>query len=412
MRFSLGLYNISIFFLRIVIRIAANFQTKANLFLTGRKHVFIKAKNDINPDLPLAWFHCASLGEFEQARPIIESFKENFSNYKILITFFSPSGYEVKKNYEHADHVYYLPYDTEKNANQWLDTINPNIVFFIKYEFWYHYFNEINKRNIPLLSVSTIFRDGQIFFKSFGKLQREILKKVSHFFVQNKKSVQLLHEIGINQVTLSGDTRFDRVYEIAQKAESIAIAKAFAKRNKTWVLGSIWDEDMEILLPFINHDTGNHKFIIAPHEVTQAGIAKLEKQLTKPFVKYSQANLADLENYDVLFIDNVGMLSSIYQYGDYGYIGGAYGKGLHNILEAATFGMPIFFGNRKYRKFQEALDLIRLEAAFAVADYHQFNEQFQKLNHEVASTIARSYVKDHTGATQKIIKHCQSILAS
>lgn len=391
-------------------RVVAGFHTKASLFISGRKNIFKKAKDSIDKNKSLAWFHCSSLGEFEQARPIIESFKHQFSDYQILVTFFSPSGYEVKKNYQHADYVFYLPLDTARNAKQWLEIVNPRIVFFIKYEFWYHYFNEINQRNIPLISASSIFRQDQVFFKSFGKLQRAILKNASHFFVQNTISLDLLKSIDIENATLSGDTRFDRVYEISQQSAGIPIAATFANSKKTWVLGSVWEEDLEVFLPFINHDESTHKFIIAPHEVTETGLSKIEKQLTKSAIRFSKANESDISEYDVLIIDNVGMLSSLYQYGDYAFIGGAYGKGLHNILEAATFGMPIFFGNKKYKKFQEATDLIKLEAAFAVADYHELNEQFGKLNHEVASTIAQSYVKDHIGATDKIIDYCKDIL--
>ena len=410
MTFALAIYNLSIFAFKLFIRIVAGFHAKTSLFVNGQKNILQRAKKTINSKKPLAWFHCASFGEFEQARPIMESFKYEFPDYHILVTFFSPSGYEVKKNYEYANYVFYLPIDTAKNANQWLDIVNPEIVFFIKYEFWYHYFNEVNRRGIPLISASSIFRPDQIFFKPFGGLQRTILKKVSHFFVQNAVSIDLLKSINIENATLSGDTRFDRVYEISQQASGISIAATFAQSKKTWVLGSVWEEDLEVFLPFINHDESIHKFIIAPHEVTESGLSKIEKQLTKTVVRFSKSSESNVSRYDVLLIDNVGMLSSLYQYGDYAFIGGAYGKGLHNILEAATFGMPIFFGNKKYKKFQEARDLIKLEAVFVVSDYHELNEQFGKLNHEVASTIAQSYVKDHLGATDKIINYCKSIL--
>ncbi len=410
MKLSLAFYNLSIFAFKVLLRVVAGFHTKASLFITGRKNIFQRAKEVIDDNSPLAWFHCASLGEFEQARPIIKSFRGQFPDYQILVTFFSPSGYEVKKNYEHADHVFYLPLDTAKNAQQWLDIINPKIVFFIKYEFWYHFFNEINLRSIPLISASAIFRKNQMFFRPFGKFQRETLKKVTHFFVQNNISKTLLKSIDINNVTLSGDTRFDRVYQISQQAPKVPIAAKFARSRKTWILGSVWEEDLEVFLPFINHDDANQKFIIALHEVTQAGISKIEKQLTKSVIRFSKADLSNISEYDVLIVDNVGMLSSLYQYGDYAFIGGAYGKGLHNILEAATFGMPIFFGNKKYQKFQEASDLIKLEAAFAVKDYHQLNEKFENLNHEVSSTITKSYVEGNIGATRKIIDYCKEIL--
>ena len=388
----------------------ANFHSKFSLFISGRKNIFQKAKNAIDLHKPLAWFHCASLGEFEQARPIIESFKINFPQHDILITFFSPSGYEVKKNYKHANHVFYLPMDTAKNAKQWLDILNPTIVFFIKYEFWYHYFKEINQRNIPLISVSSIFRKNQIFFRPIGILQKSILKKVSHFFVQNNTSVQLLKSIGIENTTLSGDTRFDRVYEISQQTKSISAVAAFTSTTKTWILGSVWEEDLKVCLPLINSNNPTQKFILAPHQVTEAGIVKIEKQLINASIRFSKATESNVSKYDILIIDNIGMLSLLYQYGDYAFIGGGYGKGLHNILEAATFGMPIFFGNKKYQKFQEAIDLIELQVAFAVADSRELREQFEKLNHDFVSVTAQSYVKKHIGATKKIVDYCKRIL--
>ena len=380
------------------------------MFVNGRKSVFAMARQTVNNDKPLAWFHCASLGEFEQARPIIESFRQRKPDYKILITFFSPSGYEIRKNYSEADHVFYLPYDTAVNAKEWLDIIQPSIVFFIKYEFWYHYFNEIEKRGVPLISASSIFRNDQIYFKSFGRLQRSILQKVTHFFVQNKISEDLLNSIDINNVTISGDTRFDRVAEIARGVKEIPIADTFTANQTTWIIGSMWQEDLDVMGAFINHDEQNYKYIIAPHEITQAGLNKIEKQLSKSVIRYSEAELDNIANYDVLLIDNIGMLSSLYQYGDYAFIGGAFGKGLHNILEAATFEMPIFFGNRNYKKFKEATDLIQQEGAFAVVDYHDLAEKFKLLNHDIASTICRSYVVNHTGATQKIIDKSLKLL--
>ena len=404
------IYNLFIRIYNILIHLISPFHDKAHSFVLGRKKIFSKIEREIVRDTPIIWFHCASLGEFEQGRSVIERLKEEFSNYKVLLSFFSPSGYEVRKTYQHADYIYYLPLDTKSNAEKWVNIIKPKAAFFIKYEFWYHYINELKKNNVPLFSVSSIFREEQIYFKSYGKFNRSILHQFTYFFVQDNKSIDLLNSIGIENKVVSGDTRFDRVKTIRSSAIEIPIAEAFSNNHRVFIVGSSWQDDLDVLAPFINQNDEDVKFIIAPHEVYEMGIKNIENQIDRKTIRYSKATIEDVANYDVMIIDNVGMLSSLYQYGDYAYIGGAFGKGLHNILEAATFGMPIFFGDRRYKKFKEARDLIQLEGAFAIHDYHALKEKYSRLNLEVASVTTQSYVEGNVGATDKIMNICKNYL--
>ena len=364
----------------------------------------------------MAWVHCASLGEFEQGRPVIRQFREAFPAYKILLTFFSPSGYEVRKDYPQADYIFYLPWDTASNATRFVEITRPKIAFFIKYEFWHNYALALHKKNIPLLSVSSIFREGQVFFKGYGGWFRSTLRKFDHFFVQNEKSGQLLKSIGIAHVTIAGDTRFDRVNEAIQKVREIPIAREFKSNGQTIVVGSCWPKDMELLAPHINENAGKLKFIIAPHEIKESFLKEIETSVNVKTVRYSQAN-ENISGHHVLLIDNVGMLSSLYQYGEFAYVGGGFGKGLHNILEAACFGIPVFFGNKNYKKFQEATDLIMRGGAFDVNDYADFKKKYESLannpkNYQVASEVTRSYIAENIGATQKVIDHCHTLLAT
>jgi len=363
-------------------------------------------------EAPLAWFHCASLGEFEQGRPVIEALKRKYPDYKILLTFFSPSGYEVRKNYEGADYIYYLPLDTKSNAQDFVEIVKPDIAYFVKYEFWYHIVKRLSKEGVPLLSISTIFRPEQLFFKSYGQFYAKILKKFTYFFLQDIRSQELLHSIQIKNCEVSGDTRFDRVWEICSRHKDLPQVERFVNASSVMVVGSCWPEDLEVLTPFINQT--QLKFIIAPHEIEEWFIQKMEKDLTKKLIRYSQLSDTDPTQYDVLIIDNIGMLSSLYKYGRYAYVGGAFGKGLHNILEPATFGIPIFFGNRNYEKFKEAIDLIKLGGAIAIADYDGLRSQFQAFSepttYDIASQINQDYVKNNTGATTRILNYCDELL--
>lgn len=408
------IYNIAIQVYALIIKIAAVFSPKAKAFISGRRNLLDRLENELkNNTSPVAWFHCASLGEFEQGRPLIERFSEHYPDYKILLTFFSPSGYEIRKDYKLADWVFYLPMDTPSNAKRFLDISKPGIGFIIKYEFWYHLLKQSNDRKIPLLSISSIFRKEQLFFKPYGGIFKRMFSFFNHFFVQDEESVNLLKQAGIKNYSLAGDTRFDRVSNIIEKINDIPIADAFAKNHKVFVIGSCWPQDMEVLLPLIN-EKKSVKFIIAPHTLDHSFLKKIEVDIQRKVIRYSKAQDVEISNFDVLLIDNIGMLSSLYQYGDYAYIGGAFGQGLHNILEAATFGLPIFFGNKNYLKFREARELLKLGGSFAVGTYLEISKIYEKLQEEeyysMVSDINAGYVKNNTGATKKILEYCQSDL--
>lgn len=362
---------------------------------------------------PLVWIHCASLGEFEQGRPIIERLRKEFTDYKILLTFFSPSGYEVRKNYPGADYVFYLPFDTPNNARKWVEVTRPSLAIFVKYEFWYNYSEELRKANIPLISASAIFREDQVFFRNIGSPMRSVLRNFSHFFVQNQTSAKLLQSIGINNVTVAGDTRFDRVYEITSSKERILVAEQFKGDEKVMVAGSCWAEDMEVLAAFITETP--IKFIIAPHEISETFLSEIERSIVGKTVRFSKAsNEAELESAKVLLIDNVGMLSKLYRYGEFAYVGGAFGKGLHNILEAACYGIPVFFGNKNYQKFNEARELIMLGGAFEVNDFADLRGKYEMVNTPenfmLACEVTRNYVLNNLGATDKVVQYCRTVL--
>ncbi len=407
------LYNISIFFLGLGLRLASPFNAKAREFLAGRKEIFRKIRAALaNNDSPIVWVHCASLGEFEQGRPVIEALKQNYGDHKVFLTFFSPSGYQVRKNYPEADYVFYLPLDTKRNAKKFVTLVNPRLAIFVKYEFWYYYSRALKKRKIPLLSVSSIFRKEQFFFRKAGNFNRRILKNVTHFFVQNQQSLELLRSINFYNATVSGDTRFDRVKEIVDRGGEIEIARKFKGDEKVLVIGSAWQEDIDILLPFMNE--AKLKFIVAPHEIHESQLATLQRSLVVKSVLFSQADDDNVEDAIVLIIDNVGMLSRLYRYGEFAYIGGAFGKGLHNVLEAACYGIPVLFGNKNYEKFQEAVDLINRGGAFPVQDYPDLKKKYELLNVPetflLACEVCRQYVSENTGATSKVMEYCGEVL--
>jgi 3-deoxy-D-manno-octulosonic-acid transferase len=363
----------------------------------------------------LVWVHCASLGEFEQGRPVIESLIERVPNVKILLTFFSPSGYEIRKNYPKANHVFYLPWDTPSQAKEFVAITKPTLAIFIKYEFWYYYSLYLKKSGAHVISASCILRPKQIFFKSYGGLFRSLLKNFDYFFTQNTETKKLLNSILINSVKVAGDTRFDRVAQIIQNSEEISLVKLFKNDQKVFVIGSCWPEDIEVLVPFINEKKGSLKFIIAPHEISESFIADIEKSLEVESVRFSQSS-AKVEDYDVLIIDNIGMLSKLYRYGEFAFVGGAFGKGLHNILEAACYGVPIFFGNKNYQKYQEANELIMRGGAFEVSNYADLKSKYDLMierpeNFILACEVTRSYVEENLGATKKIVDYCSSILS-
>ncbi len=410
------LYNLILTLLRVLYSLAGIIDPKAEAFSHGRRNFFRRFAAEVGINkAPLIWIHCASLGEFEQGRPIIERFKAEYPDHKILLTFFSPSGFEVRKNYPKADFVFYLPWDTQANATRFLEISKPRLVIFVKYEFWFHYAHAIRRRSIPFLSVSAIFRPDQFFFKSYGFFYRTILHQFTLLFVQNDESVRLLKTVGITHVTRAGDTRFDRVNQLVKQGEEIPIAKQFKGSDKVMVIGSCWAEDLEVLIPFINENYFHLKFIVAPHEVTEAFMGSFEKAINARTLRYSEAENTS-EEYHVLLIDNVGMLGKLYRYGEFAYVGGAFGKGLHNILEAACYGIPIFFGNRNFQKFQEAVDLVNRGGAFEVADYHDLKTKYESVNIPqnflLACEVTRLYVEENLGATEKIMSYCRNLLTS
>lgn len=401
-------YNILIRIYYLLIVFVSPFNVKAKAWISGRKNLFEKLKNAVGENLNIIWFHCASLGEFEQGRPVIEAYRKINPTHKILLTFFSPSGYEIRKNYSGVDWVFYLPLDTKNNVKRFLNIVKPQKVVFVKYEFWCNYLNQLNKNNVPVYLVSAIFRKQQMFFKWYGGWYRKILKCFTHIFVQNYESLLLLKSINVNNVTIAGDTRFDRVYEISTNCKAIPEASEFSDGNKVVVIGSAWQQDEEVLIPFINKSPQNVKFIIAPHEIKESGLSRLEKNITIPTVRFSQAKQSNLKTARVLIIDNIGMLSSLYKYGNISYIGGGFGKGIHNILEAAVFGLPVVIGPN-YKKFSEAVDLISEKGAFCINNIKELEQQFNTLlQNETfyfqSSKIAKTFVENRVGATEKIIE--------
>jgi len=388
------LYTISIQFFVIAIRSAALFNAKAKLWIKGRKAIFQKLAEATKEDQDIVWFHCASLGEFEQGKPIIEGYKIKHPTHKILLTFFSSSGYEIRKNYDGVDWVFYLPADTKKNAKQFISIVNPIKVIFIKYEFWFNYMDELSKKNIPFYSVSSIFRKEQSFFKYdwFAKQ----LNNVSHFFVQDQNSKELLENIGFSNCTAAGDTRFDSVISNTQNAISIPFIEEFSKNKTTIICGSTWPKDEALLAKYIKENP-NYNYIIAPHEMQH--ISTLKNQTNA--LLFSKANNINIRNSNVLIIDSIGILPNIYKYGDLAYIGGGFGSGIHNILEAVTFGLPVVFGPN-YKKFKEANELINQNGAISISNYKELTSAFDCFN-TFDKTIATNYIQRNSGATIKIL---------
>lgn len=408
------LYNISIYFYTTLIRFASLFNGKARKWIKGRKNILQRIRKDLEKEPgknwhKLVWFHCASLGEFEQGRPVMEKFRKMYPEHRILLTFFSSSGFEVRKNYSGADHIYYLPADTRRNAKEFIDLVQPQMVIFIKYEYWFNYLNELTIRKTPVYFASAIFRPDQYFFQWYGEWFREQLRKITGFFVQDKESEDLLISIGIKSVSVTGDTRFDRVYDIARQDKPFPLISSFCKDAKVLVAGSTWKEDDEILFPFITNDKTDLKFILVPHETHDAWIDSLIKGLNKPILKYSQATGVNVQKAKILIIDSIGILAYLYKFATVAYVGGGFGAGIHNILEAAAYGIPVIFGPR-CEKFREAGDLIRSGGAFSVKDAREFLATVNKLmtDHEYYTHSAeecRQYVQKNQGATDKIIRH-------
>jgi len=393
--------NIYTFLIKLV---ALSGNKKAKKWIDGRKGLLREIESTIPTDEALIWIHCSSLGEFEQGRPVIENIKRKYSSYKVLLTFFSPSGYEVRKNYKDADYVFYLPADTRRNASGFVGMLNIKLAIFVKYEFWRNYLIALNRKNVPVFLVSAIFRPDQLFFKWYGAAYAKLLRYFTHFFVQDDVSVVLLKRLGLDNVTIAGDTRFDRVYEIYKKGESDSLVENFAAKSDLPVIvaGSTWEKDEEILLRYIN-SAGKYNLVIAPHEVDKAHINKIVSEIEGQYSLYTTGQ------YDgkVLIIDTIGVLNKAYRVAAIAYVGGGFGAGIHNILEAAVYGIPVVFGPN-YGKFKEAHDLIKAGGGFSINSYEEFVSLIERLNTDIdfynnAAEASKKYVLSNTGATEKIM---------
>lgn len=401
------MYNIAIYVYLFAVKVVALFKEKPSKMVKGHREVFEILRNKIDRNARYIWFHAASLGEFEQGRPLIERIRKEYPEYKILQTFFSPSGYEVRKNYEGADIVCYLPFDTPGNVRKFMELANPCMAFFIKYEFWQNYLNALYEKGIPVYSVSSIFRPNQIFFRWYGKDYRKVLKKFTHLFVQNEVSKQLLAGIGVDKVTVAGDTRFDRVLDICAAAKQLPLVQKFKGDALTFVAGSSWGPDEDIFIQYFN----NHpevKVVIAPHVVSDGHLKEIISKLQCTSIRYTQATEENVSDARCLIIDCYGLLSSIYRYGEISYVGGGFGVGIHNVLEAAVYGIPVVFGPNN-KKFREAQHLLEKKGGFEIRDYKDFECLLDKLLAdktylEQSGKAAGDYVKHNAGALDKIMQ--------
>ncbi|MCJ7446480.1 MAG: 3-deoxy-D-manno-octulosonic acid transferase [Bacteroidales bacterium] len=401
------MYNLGIIIYTALAHLISPFNKKARLYIKGRIGWEKNLAEKINHGDKYIWIHCASLGEFEQGRPVIEKVKKEMPHFKIILTFFSPSGYEIRKNYQLADIICYLPYDTPGNAEKFISLIDPGLVIFVKYEFWYNYISVLKRKNIPLYLISGIFRKEQQFFKWYGSFFRQILKMFSRIFVQDMRSFDLLRGIGIENVSLAGDTRFDRVMQIAGNAKDIIQIERFRGEEKLFLAGSSWKQDEEIISQYINRYPDKMKWVFAPHEIDINNIERLEKLIRIKHVRFSQFS-EDFTDARVMIIDNIGMLSSAYRYAYIAAVGGGFGKGIHNILEPACWGIPVLFGPN-HEKFREAADLLSIGGAKSFNSYDSFKDALDifldnKILYSQAAEAAGDYVKENTGATGKIMQ--------
>jgi 3-deoxy-D-manno-octulosonic-acid transferase len=403
------LYNFVVHLAGFLLKIVALFSSKIKLFVDGRKDVFSILSEKIKETDKAIWFHAASLGEYEQGLPVIEKIKEKYPTHKIVVTFFSPSGYEVRKNNTVADVTVYLPLDTKYNAQKFLQLVHPELVFFIKYEYWPNFLNELKKANSKTYLISGVFRDKQSFFKWYGGFYRNALQSFDYFFVQNESSKNLLQSIGFNNVKVSGDTRFDRVVSILERDNSLDFIEQFKNSKTTIVIGSSWSKDEDLLVNYINNSK-NTKFIIAPHNIKEDQIINLKNQLIKSTVLFSEKENKNLTDYDVFIIDTIGILTKIYSYSDIAYVGGGFGNpGVHNILEPATFGIPIVIGSN-YSHFAEATALVNSKGCISVSNQKELNEAFDLLlqnqdERYEKGHICSTFVQMNKGATTVILNH-------
>lgn len=403
------LYSVLLRIYFILVLVASISNEKAKKWIRGRRGIFKKLRTQIPQGENIVWFHCASLGEFEQGRPVIEAYRKKYPSHKILLTFFSPSGYEIRKNYEGADYIYYLPLDTYYNAKRFINIVKPQAAIFVKYEFWYFYLQALRRNSIPTYVISAIFRPNQAFFRWYGGMFRKMLKGYKQLFVQNQSSSDLLSTIGVSNVTISGDTRFDRVAAIAENVKQLPIVESFVGDSFALIAGSTWPDDEQLLAQLVN-EVSDLKIVIAPHEIGESHIQEILGRLEgKNVIRYTQADAISVQDAQVLIVDTIGILSSVYRFGKIAYIGGGFGVGIHNTLEAATFGLPIVFGPN-YQKFQEAKDLVALGGAFSIQNYNQLNEVICRLMKNTltldgASQVSGRYIAENVGATAKIMQH-------
>ena len=402
------IYNLGIHIYQLGIRLAGLFSANPAKMVKGHREAYDLLKNKIDRNARYIWFHAASLGEFEQGRPLIERIRQEYPQYKILQTFFSPSGYEVRKNYEGADIVCYLPMDTPGNAKKFINLVNPCMVFFVKYEFWKNYLNTLYNKGVPVYSVSSIFRPNQIFFRWYGKGYQQVLRTFEHLFVQNEESKKLLANIGVMNTTVVGDTRFDRVLDICAAAKQLPLVQKFKGDALTFVAGSSWGPDEDIFIKYYNAHP-EMKLIIAPHVVNDSHMKEIVSKLQRPCIRYTQATEENVQQADCLIIDCYGLLSSIYRYGEISYIGGGFGVGIHNVLEAAVYGIPVIFGPNN-KKFREAQHLLANKGGFEVNGYEDFEVLMDKFLTDEAylqasGQAAGDYVKNNSGAMEKIMDY-------
>ena len=401
------LYNFAAHITYAILSVYGMFNHKIGLFVKGRKETFDKL-SVLKKDDQVIWIHAASLGEFEQARPIIEELKQTHSTYKIVVTFFSPSGYEIRKNYELAEVVCYLPFDTKGRVQKFLKLTNPKLAILVKYEFWPNLLAELKKQEITTILVSGIFRNTQQFFKSSGGWMRKALDTFDHFFLQNEASQKLLESIDLTNTSVSGDTRFDRVVRILEQDNSLDFIEEFINGKYTVIAGSTWPQDEELLANYIN-TSQDEKFVIAPHNMNLKEISDLKESIEKKVILFSEKEHQTLADFDVMIVDTIGLLTKIYSYADAVYVGGAFKTGLHNILEPATFGVPIVIGP-EYSKFKEAVDLVALKGCISINNQDEFSSIFNQLKtdedfRKETGEINQNYIQQNKGATKKIMEY-------
>ncbi len=412
--FLMGLvYSLGVFLYGFLLRVAALFNAKARLWVTGRRDLFSRLDSALagtdRVENPVVWFHASSLGEFEQGRPVIEAYRKAFPGSKILLTFFSPSGYEVRKSYGLADWVFYLPLDTPANARRLVEIVGPAKAIFIKYDFWFNILGALRRQKVPVFFISVKFRPGQHFFRWYGSWFRKQLDSVTWFFAQNDESALLLHSVGKKNVTVAGDTRFDRVFAISEQRQSFPVVEQFAAGHKVFICGSTWKEDEAVLLPLLSDRDSGFKFVIAPHDTSPDRIRYILDRISRPVIRYSELTLENASQADILLIDSVGILAPLYQYATLAYVGGGFGAGLHNIQEPVTFGIPVFFGPG-YHKFKEAVDLVALGGVFCVRSAEELTGSISALMADPQeylrlSEICRNYVDENRGATERIMHY-------